>query len=223
MKVIIDINKYQNSLNHKIEDDIIKVYNSQLKNQNYLINKITIFHTFYNINSTNKTININYDGTDYIITLTEGYYNNFLDLRDELKTQLLVIDAGFDVIYNDLTETFTISHTTNTFNFTSRHVLYGIYEFTTPVTSYQTNRLNLLANYGFYLMSENIISEFQNDNKKLLKLQHSVNSDIIQFEHNQINNIVKIMNSNYINFYLVDDIFYKKIPIDNLYIEFEEL
>ncbi|KKP51517.1 MAG: hypothetical protein UR43_C0020G0010 [candidate division TM6 bacterium GW2011_GWF2_33_332] len=50
-----------------------------------------------------------------VVTLTQGIYTRPEDLRAEIQTQLVALDANFVVAFSDITRLFTISNAVNNF------------------------------------------------------------------------------------------------------------
>ena len=66
--------------------------------------------TFYNINSSNNTLNYNINDNIFTVIIPEGNYN-----INNLKTYLSTAMGGFTIVYNSINNRFTFTHSTNNF------------------------------------------------------------------------------------------------------------
>lgn len=101
----------------------------------------------------NTKISVKYDvDPTKLITITSGLYSG-TDLATELQTQLKTINPNFLVTYNNSSQKFTISNTTNNKTFTLNFDQQIIYD--TSCNNYTTNPImwNQYANWGlpYYL------------------------------------------------------------------------
>ena len=108
-------------------------------------------NNLYNVNDTNNKIYINENGTDYTITLTNGYYDAN-DLKTHLQTQITsVISGTMTVSTNSNTNKFTFSNTitfyftfgTNTTNSARKLIGMNAVDGTTATTQTSNNPIDL--------------------------------------------------------------------------------
>ena len=89
--------------------------NLEIADGNYIylsVQYASIPYSFYNINTTNNTLNYTLNAVNYTVTITSGNYN-ITQLITFLKSSM----SGFTISYNSLTNKITFSHSTYNFKY----------------------------------------------------------------------------------------------------------
>jgi hypothetical protein len=87
-------------------------------------------YSFYNINSSNNVLNYTSNSVDYNIIIPVGNYN-----INQLISALLILMDGFTIVYNNLQNTLTFTHTTYDYTFLSTSTCLSLIGFSTAATS----------------------------------------------------------------------------------------
>ena len=126
-------------------------------NYNYLsVQYANIPYSFYNINSTNNTLNYTLNSVNYTITITPGNYN-----ITQLITALKTLMTGFTISYNSITNKITFSHSTYNFTFLSTSTCQEVLGFELK-TSYTSSSLSLVSVSCISLISIKCINVVSN-------------------------------------------------------------
>lgn len=121
-------------------------------------------NNIFNVNNNNNKIYINENGTDYTVTLTNGYYD-FNSLQSHLQTQITSTISGTMTVTTDSnTNKYTFSNTitfyftfgTNTTNSARKLIGFNQIDGTTSTTQTSDNPIDLNNHKSFFInISEN--------------------------------------------------------------------
>ena len=192
------------------------------------LQKASIPYSFYNINYTNNTLTIFFNGQVYILTIPPGNYN-INSLINELKSMLLDAGANFNITYDSITNKLKFEYSSE-FSFYASSTILSILGFNENTLYTSTgfilrspNCCNLMSvkciNVSTNLTTYNINKQFPNSQNILASIPVNAQPySIIQYENT--NNFKSNIYTNYlsmINIQLLNDSDGKLIDLNGVH------
>ena len=153
-------NKFYDGYTSNCEFSLPHIVLPRSKNMSVSIQTASIPYSFYNVDNFNDTLvyNIN-GGTNRIITIPQGNYNT-----TSLRNYLISVMTNFTISYSSLNNTFTFTHSTSNFSFTSASTCMEILGFEENIEHNSVSNIlmsscciNLFTIRNIYIQSNNLM------------------------------------------------------------------
>ena len=151
IQIVLNSKTANQYLNNKTTDCIFILPKIDVKRRHKAYISVidaSIPYSFYNVNSTNNTLNYTLNSIPYSLTITKANYN----IRTLISFLQSNLEPGFTITYNSSTNKLQFTHSTYDFSFSNTSTCFELLGFEDNIT-YYSDSLTLLSTIGINLFT----------------------------------------------------------------------